>query len=371
MAVCPACRTEVPEGAPACPGCRLSVDLFEVVREAAGPGGHNDPVYMQTVGELLRSVDLTSPAAAPEGEEPPRLLDRGGVRRRLGAPADRPARSPEAVAPLDQMPALPARVAGEDLRRRYEEYRQLASRIGLDLGPMDARAGPAELVDDDASLEAVVREMFVRLASALAEEYERTLGRRNELAQLVPTPSADVELAGIQGTIAAGDIAGAYRRLEHVRDELGRVEEEWATGRILATECDLLAETLRQLGGDPGPALGPLEEGRRYLGLGRREPAERMLAQTAIALWSLLQPRFVEDLKRLRDRLVDIRSGGADIGPAVVELRTITTELKTRNYVGTIGAYRHLRAFADRSEPVPVVAALEPVGDTARPAPSA
>jgi len=371
MGSCPACAAEVPGGADACPTCHLAVDLFGVVSEAAGPEGRKDPVFMQTVGELLRSVDLTSPPAVPDDDRPPQLLDRGGTRRRMGAPADRPARSPEAVAPLEAMPALPPRAEAEGLRRRFEEYRQLARRIGVDVGPLAARAGPAELVADDAEMETIVREMFVHLAGALAEEYERTLARRNELAQLVPTTTADVEFASVRTALSVGDLVGAYRRLDHVREELARVEEEWATGRILATECDLLAETLRELGGDPGPALGPLGEGRRHLGAGHRDAAERLLARSAIALWSLLKPRFMEELKRMRDRILEARSAGADIGPAITELRTITVELKARNFVGTIGAYRHLRAFVHRSELPSSDPSLAPVADLARPAPPA
>jgi hypothetical protein len=372
MVACPACGTEVSVGLGDCPTCRLSVDLFGAVREAAGPEGRNDPVFMQTVGELLRSVDLTSaPASSPDEEAPTPLLDRGGTRRRLGAPADRAARSPSAVAPLEELPALPPRVESEGLRRRLEEYRQLGRRIGVDLGGLTDRAGPAALVGDDTSLEAIVREMFVHLASALAEEYERTLSRRNELAQLVPTTSADVEFGAVRSALAVGDLAGAYRRLDHVREELGRLEEEWATGRILATECDLLAETLRELGGDPAPALGPLQEGRKQLGAGNREAAERLLARTAIALWSLLKPRFMEHLKRLRDRIVEARSAGLEIGPAVAEFRTVTLELKARNFVGAIGAYRHLKAYVEGAEPVPTEGSLESISDTARPAPSA
>lgn len=371
MVDCPACGAKVPDGGAECPGCRLAVPLFDAVREAAGPAGHGDPVFMRTVGELLRSVDLTSPPPVPDGDDPPRLLDRSGTRRRLGAPADRPARTPAPVAPLDLLPALPPPVDTDGLKRRFDEYLQLGRRAGVDLGAEAARAGPAELVDDATSLEAIVREMFVRLSGSVAEEYERTLGRRNELAQLVPTPSADVEFAAIRNAIAVGDLAGAYRRLDHVRDVLSQIEEEWAIGRILATECDLLAETLRELGGDPGSALGPLQEGRKFLGAGRREAAERMLARSAIALWEMLKPRFTDELKRMRDRLVEARSAGAEIGPAVAELRTITQELKARNFVGTIGAYRQLKALVDRVEPPPGVAAGGGLGDPARPTPSA
>jgi len=60
---------------------------------------------------------------------------------------------------------------------------------------------------------------------------------------------------------------------------------------------------------------------------------------------------LMEDLRRLRVRMLEARSGGADIEPAIADLRAVSTELRQRNFVGTILAYRRLRAFVDRSSP--------------------
>jgi hypothetical protein len=194
----------------------------------------------------------------------------------------------------------------------------------------------------------VAREMFVHLVSALAEEFEGAIARRNELAAFVPTPSVDVEVDAIRRSVAQGDLTGAQRRLAHVRDELQRSEEEWEVGKILVTEAEMLATTVRELGGDPTPALGPLDEGRRLVRAGRRSEGERLLARGAVALWAVLEPRLVEDLHRLKDRLADLRSAGLDIQPAVEELKGVMTELRQRNFVGTIIAYRRARAFVEQ-----------------------
>jgi hypothetical protein len=326
---------------------------------------------MQTVGELMRSIDLLGPATEPTSAPRPGLLDPAAIHRPREIKREPTPRQPEPLRPLDQLPALPSLGSAPEVRRRIDEFVQLARRIGVDLGTLPGRLSPALLANDEATLSALARDLFVRLAGALAEEYETELTRRNDLAHLAPTPSADVELDAIRSAIAVGDLAGAQRRLEHVREELGRIDEEWAAGRILATECDLLADTLRDLGGDPRPALGPLEEGRRNLLTGQRENAERLLARAAMALWALLEPRFFEDLKRLRERLVSVRGAGVDIGPAVVGLRGVATELKARNFAGAIGAYRQLKAFLDRVEPPSAVAPLEAVSGPTRPSPSA
>lgn len=345
MVGCPACGTEVPGAAPDCPHCHLSSNLFDAVRDAAGPGDQ-DPAYLRTIGELLATVDLPPAADAP-AERARGLLSRPARFPSMPPSVPAPPREATPAAPLADLPALPGAGSALELKRRIEEYFHLGRRLGLDFTDFEHRSGSAALVDDTSSLEVLAREMFVHIASAIAEEFEATLGRRNELASLVPTPSADVELDAVRRAIAVGDMSGAQRRLVLVRDELSRLEEEWEVGRILVTECDLLVETLRELGGDPSPAMGPLDEGRKFFGVGRRTDAERLLARAAVALWTLLEPKFFADLKRLRDRLVELRTGGGDVAPALHELRKIAEELRQRNFVGTIMSYRHLRSYVD------------------------
>jgi phosphoglycolate phosphatase-like HAD superfamily hydrolase len=340
------------------------VTLFDAVREAAGSSSDRDPAYVRTIGELLATIDLAK-AVAPSGGSSHGLLSRPSRPASGGPPPTARKPAAKAIAPLRDLPQLPTAQTDAELRRRVQEYFELGRRLGSDFTDFEARLSAASLAGDANSLEALAREMFVHLVSSLAEEFEATLAQRNEVSQLVPTPSADIELDAVRESIRLGDLAGALRRLNHVRDELLRVEEEWEVGRILVTECDLLAQTIRELGGDPAPAQGPLEEGRKFLSKGRRSDAEQLLARAAVALWTVLEPRFFEDLRRIRDRLNDARSAGADIAPAVTDLREVATELRQRNFVGVLTAYRRLRVFADQlAPPVPAEAA----GDVLAPA---
>lgn len=371
MVGCPACGAEVEGASPACPRCHLSTSLFDAVRDAAKAADDRDPMYLRTIGELLATVDLDTPPT-PVPDRPRGLLSRPSRFPSLppSPPSAPPTGEPPRAPPLTELPALPAPSGAAEMKRRIEEYFQLGRRLGLDLTDFERRSGAAALADDTASLEVLAREMFVHVASTIADEYESALARRNELAQLIPTPSADVELAAIRRAISMGDMTGAQRRLVHVRDELVRIEEEWEVGRILVTECDLLAQTVRELGGDPSPATGPLEEGRRAFGEGRRADAERLLARSAVALWTLLEPKFFAELRRLRDRLVEMRSAGGETAPALQELRGIAEELRQRNFVGTVVAYRRLRAFVDRTAP-PDDVGLADLAASARTPPSA
>lgn len=353
MPACPACGSPVPPEVQQCPECHLSVSLFTAVREAAGDAPEHDPAYIRTIGELLATVEQGTPP--PATSAPHGLMSRPSRSSTVRAPPPSKKRAAKEIAPLQDLPHLPVGASDEQLRRRVEEYFELGRRLGTDFTDFSERYKAASLADHRESLEVLAREMFVNLVSHLAEEFEEMLLQRNEIAQLIPTPSADVELDAIRESIRLGDLVGALRRMSHVRDELLRVEEEWQVGRILVTECDLLVQTIRELGGDPAPAQGPLEEGRGFLAQGRRSDAERLLARAAVALWTVAEPKFFEDLRRVRDRLNDARSQGADIARAVADLRDIATELRQRNFVGVVLSYRRLREFADRVTPLGTV----------------
>ena len=345
---CPACGAEVPDAAPVCPKCRLSESLFQSVREAAGAEETVSPASLRTIGELLSSVDLDAPA------EPPATTE-ALLARPLRFPAMPPTPSsiapleaPTAPAPIGAFPELPLATTEAELDARYDEYRHVGRRLGLDFGDFESRGAAARLVRDTPSLATVVREMFVHLTSALTEEYDAALAQRNELAAFSPVGAVDAALDAARRALVRRDVTGAQRRLALVRDELHQSEEEWAVGRILVTEGELLAATVRELGGDPGPALGPFESGRRLIQSGRRSEGERLLARGAIALWTVLEPRLIAELYRLRDRLLEIRSAGGEIQGPVEELRTGLAELRQRNFVGTVVSYRRVRAFVDQ-----------------------
>jgi hypothetical protein len=348
MVACPACGAEVGDGT-ACPQCHLGSTLFDSVREAAREAHDSDPTYLRTIGELLATVDGAAAERPGRGIPGPRLEPTRRVALIPRAPA--PPTDPE-VAPLVELPEAPAESeAPSELKRRINEYFEIGRRLGLDFTDFTSRANSAALVDDTDSLEVLQREMFVHLSSSIAEEYESCLARRNELAGLVPTSSADVELTGVRRSIGSGDLSGAQRRLAHLRDALQRIQEQWEVSQILVTEGELMVETIRELGGDPSAATGPLEEGRSRFSKGDRIGAERLLARSAIALWSVLEPLLIADLKRLRDRMMDERSSGLDIEPGLAELRALSTELRKRNFGGTILAYRRLRSTIERTAP--------------------
>ena len=344
---CPACGSTPAEGATECPGCHLAVELFDAVRDAAG-GNPEDPNYVKAIGDLLSAVELSAAASAP-AQQPAGIMSRP-PRVAPVSPAPKPA-TPAPSRPVPEvdssvpLPALPEKHALSALKQQVDDYLMLARRAGVTTKGFSERAATAMMTDDVPSLEALARDLFVHLSARMTEEYQAILARRNEIAQLIPTPSADVELQSSKAALARGDLAGASRRLRHVTEELSRLEQEWEVVQILTTENDLLAETVRELGGDPTPALGPLVAGRAMVAEGRRNDAEQMLARGTLALWSVLQPPLVKELHRMKERIVERKDSGDEVEPALEQMRALLIELKKRNFVGTIVAYRRLRVL--------------------------
>lgn len=350
MPGCPACGSEVPPDALECPRCHLAVHLFEPVREAVGVP-ESDPRYASELAELMAAVE-PSPAPGEDGKTGPAVL---AYPARFPSPPARHTPMPEGPAPptLDTLPSLPALPSGgvAGLRRQIDEQLQVARRQNLDVDDLMERSKESLALDDPRTLEVVARELFVRLAAALSEAYEATVAARNALANLVPTSQLDQELVTVRMVLLQGDLAGAQARLTMVREELAELQESWETVQILLTECDLLAGTIRELGGDPGPALGPFEEGRRLAQSGIRQEAEPVLAKATVALWAVLNPRFGPEMHRIKDALLARRRAGADVSGAIEEFRELAAYLAKRNFGATVLSYRRLRDFVDASPP--------------------
>lgn len=348
MLSCPACGFDNADDVSECGRCHLAAGLFEPVREAVGVP-ESDPKYLEAVTELLALVDSETAPPAPATETGPGVLQQPA--RFPSAPAAVPATTvPPAPRPPDFLPPLPALPPGAGvplLRHQVDEYLQLGRRQGVDLEHFSVRARQAVLAQDRPSLERLSRDLFVTMAAALTEQYEWVLAKRNDLNSLVPTPEADVELESCRAALAIGDLAGTQRRLRAVDEALTDLEDHWATVQILTTEADLLAETIRELGGNPGPALGPLEEGRRLVRDGQRDVAEPVLARATLALWTVLNPLFSRELKRLKEAILARRDEGSDSRAALVPLRDLAGHLTRRNFGAAVASYRRLRQSVD------------------------
>ncbi|HLY77094.1 MAG TPA: hypothetical protein VKT21_04345 [Thermoplasmata archaeon] len=311
------------------------------MREVAGATSE-DSDYARAIAEILAAVgpeeEPVDAASEAVRASPARFPALSSAEARAGVPGPAPT--------VPRLPVLPPGSGLSLVQRQVEELLQVGRREGLDLKEADERMISALRDENFAELEELRRFLFVQVAGSVAEDLEIQSGRRNELAGLVATATIDTELAGARTDVAAGDLSGAVRRLRLAAEGLSTLEEEWATCQILTAGADLMIETLRELGQDPGPALGPLSEGKRLARAGESDQAEHMLAGANRALWGLLVPQLNASLQGIRTQLLTRRAEDQDIEPVVRELRQLAALIRRRNFGAAVTAYRRLRAAA-------------------------
>lgn len=354
MVTCPVCGDENTPEAVNCRSCQLATSLFEPVREAAGlKAGDSDDT--RAIAEILAAVGAEpEEIEVPASSSGPMVLLTSQARFPALPRGDHPPPPATRSAPLPALPVLLPGAGFSLVQRQVEELLQVGRREGLDLKETDGRIMSALKAEDRDALDDVRRSLFVQVAASVAEDLEIQSARRNELAALVPTASVDAELASGRTSFATGDLSGAVRRARQAADGLSVLEERWATCQILTVEADLMVETLRQLGTDPGPALGPLSEGRRLARAGSSDRAERVLAGANQALWGLLVPGLTASLQRIRQQLHGQATTSLEIAPVIRELRQLGALIRRRNFGAAVTAYRRLRtAAAALSPPTP------------------
>jgi hypothetical protein len=351
MVDCPVCGTETDPSGARCPTCHLATSLFEAVKEAAGPEEQKTE-YARTIAEILSAVgpeNVTAPQTSSVSEsarailhQPARFPSPSSVAVADSAHPSAPS-GPKGAAPLPELPALAPGSSVAQAQRQIEELIQIGRRVGLDLTSFEPHVSAAMTASEAADLEPLRRDLFVQVAAALTEDYEVQMGRRNELAALVPTPTVDTELASGRSALSVGDLAGAQRRLRQVAARLGELEEEWATSQILVAEAELILRALDQLGVDPGSARSALDEGRRLARSGDTPSAERALAGANRVLWEILAPPLAKELAGIRDRVREGSQEGRPIEPVVRELRQMAALIRRRNFGAAISSYERLR----------------------------
>jgi hypothetical protein len=351
MVQCPVCGDDNPPEASNCKSCQLATSLFEPVREAAGSTA-DDSDYARAIAEILAVVGPEpEPSDSPSSETGAGTMITAQGRFPSLSSARAASVTPGPAAGLPALPVLAPGLGPSLVQHEIEELVQIGRREGLDLTDSDRRLSAALKEENAAALDELRRSLFVQVAASVVEDLEIQSGRRNELAPLVPTASIDAELGNARTAFATGDLGGTVRRLRQASDGLSVLEDRWATCQILSTEADLMIETLRELGEDPGPALGPLSEGRRLARAGDTDKAEHVLAGANRALWEVLVPQLNASLQVIRTQLHGRASTDQEIEPVVRELRQMAALIRRRNFGAAVTAYRRLRTAAAALSP--------------------
>jgi hypothetical protein len=316
------------------------MELFEPIRAAVGlPKG--DPRYETQVRELIEAMgELAVPSSAESSSN-----------AEIAAPARFPSLSAGRAEPRGDEPALairelPKRTAPPapggipELRSEIEGYLRLGRRLGVGASELNDRARELERSEEAAELDRFATELFVRAAASLTDTYAALLNRRNELAELLPTPQIDGGLEAGRTDLALGDLERTEISLREAGAGLDRLEEEWGPSQVLLQGAVDLEDTIRDLGGDPGPAHGPILEGRRLIHSLERGRAESVLARGTVGLWTVLNPLLERDLTRRISEVRTRKEAGSDVEPVLSDLTEFASQVRQRNFSAAVAFYR-------------------------------
>ncbi len=239
------------------------------------------------------------------------------------------------------LPKRPASTGGpEELRREVEGLLRLERRWGSGDPTLEERARLALGRNEPAELDRFAGEMFLRVAARLTERFGAELARRGELAELVPTPEVDALLAEARPALADGSLELADERLGAAAERLDRLEEAWGATEVLLHGAHDLETTIRELGGDPQAALGPVEEARRRVRTLDRTGAEPLLAHATVGLWTILNPLLEKDLAHRIEEVRLHKAAGVDVEAVVADLKEFASQVKESNFSAAVAFYR-------------------------------
>ncbi|MCI4349804.1 MAG: hypothetical protein L3J93_06270, partial [Thermoplasmata archaeon] len=341
MTECPACRTSSPADLAACPQCGLATALYDPIRQAVSLPEH-DPRYLTQVQEFLDALgDLAIGTHAP-GTSP--ALSKAGRFPSGPAGAGPGAHRPRASLAPHPIAELPPAGSSAELRTEVREFLKIGRRLGLESDPLVERARHHVESNDPSALEQDRKDLFLRLSSLLGERLDVESGRREEIATYLATKEIDAGIAEARKAFASGNLDGAQRSLAKTADAINLVGEQWGAVEILLSESDALAQEITELGGDPAPAIGPTEEGRRLAREGQRDRAEEVLVRGIIGLWTVLSPRLERDLSQRVAEVAQLKELGAERAGPVADLRAFARRLHERDYVAALEAYRRAGA---------------------------
>ncbi|MCI4358052.1 MAG: hypothetical protein L3J95_01220 [Thermoplasmata archaeon] len=369
MPVCPACEADNLPGSAGCRRCGLSTELFEPIRAAVGlPKG--DPRYETQVRELIEALgDL----ALGEPDSVSGRMARATPARSVPPPPTGNERGAEvatlALHTLPSRPRLPEPGGVAELRRLIDEYLGLARADDPEGYALTFRARELAGVTDEDTLDRFATELFVRVAADLTVSYGAQLARRTQWAQLLPTPTVDRALDRARSLLAQGELAQTHREILGATEALDHLDEEWGPAEVLLQAAEDLEGAIRELGGDPTAALGPITEGRRLLRELEREGSEALLSRGTVGLWTILNPILEKDLAHRIEEVRAQRLAGAHVDPVLTDLREFASQVKKRNFSAAVAFYRRgVDRLARLADPVDAPAPALNIDPSVRPA---
>ena len=363
---CPVCGTAVDEDAKACPSCGAefseeAVEEFECPAcgasvEARATACPSCGVTFVTEEELAAPPRGRSIAAAPTPAPPaPAMAEvrETALRGRLEKAKAVRAAMPRSAPPVDR------RSLYKELPRLVNEVKPMlltARKVGVDIEE------PKRLINDAI---AAGRRREIDRAVALVSQSKVSLERSfaSQIAARIESLLGDLEKAkaggssvgGVEGlldesisNLESGDFVTSSDRANAAREQFEKIAGGYHRAKEALRGAEGLAEDSRVFNLDVREADKFIRQGREALGRREYESASQLADRATGAIMKVLPPFLNDEMKRARNRLLDLKMRGGDLTRPIGILKQASIHLKREEYADAMRFVRQFRRETER-----------------------
>ena len=361
---CPVCGTEVAADARACPSCGAEfteepVEQFEC------------PSCGATVAASATECPSCGVAFASDEEAAPKAPPPGGLRLPQAPAAaevreivlrDRLERARSARASESQgAPPADRRTLYKELPRLVNDVKPMllsARKVGVDI------EGPKRLIND--AIAAGKRREIDR-AVALVSQSKTSLEQSftQQISSRVESLIGEIEKAKAGGSgvraietllleslerLEAGDFVASSDRVNSAREEFEKVAGGYHRAKEALRASEGLAEDGRVFNLDVRDADRYIRQGREALGRREYDSATQLADQAKGAIMRVLPDFLNEEMRRARNKLLDLKMRGGDLTRPIGILKQASIHLKREEYGDAMRFVRQFRRETDSFE---------------------
>lgn len=329
---CPVCSAAVDAAAASCASCGVT---FVQEAESAPAGPRRPPV----------------PAVAAPGPAVPAFVETG---LRDGLSKAKAARARPAPPPT----AADRRLLYKELPRLVNDVKPMllsARKIGVDIEEPkrminDAiSAGKSRQIDHAVALvsqskEALERSFTTQIASrveALIDEVEKARTGGSDVSRVEALLDESI------AKLAEGDFVASSDKTNVARDEFEKLGGGYHRAKETLRAAEALAEDGRVFNLDVREAERYIRQGREALGRREYDGAAQLADQARNAVMKVLPDFLNEEMKRARNKLLDLKVRGGDLTRPIGILKQASIHLKREEYGD---AMRLVRTFRRETE---------------------
>ncbi|HTD80728.1 MAG TPA: zinc ribbon domain-containing protein [Thermoplasmata archaeon] len=335
---CPSCGATVAASALACPTC--GVTFAEETELAAAPAPRPAP-------------EARPPERAPPARPAAPAVRESVLRQRLDKAKAVRAATPPSAPPVDR------RALYKELPRLVNEVKPMlltARKVGADIEE------PKRLIND-AIAAGKRREIdrAVALVSQAKVSLERSFAGQISarvdglLEDLEKAKSGGSEVGPVEsllgesiGSLESGDFVASSDRVNAAREEFEKIAGGYHRAKEALRAAEALMEDSRVFGIDVRDADRFIRQGREALGKREYDAASRVADQATGAIMNVLPDFLNDEMKRARNKLLDLKMRGGDLTRPIGLLKQASIHLKREEYADAMRFVRQFRRETER-----------------------